>query len=60
MVKDGATLAEAGAQVGISRQRVHQWAQDEGVKVGRGRKGKRKARAPGRRGATLAKMAEMA
>jgi hypothetical protein len=42
MVAEGATLAYAGAQVGVSRQRIFQWAQAEGLKVGKRRKGKAK------------------
>jgi hypothetical protein len=60
MVRDGCSLAKAGAAVGVSRQRVHQWAQAEGVVVGNGRKPKAKAGAPGRHGVTLARAAEFA
>ena len=45
MVAEGATLKAAGAAVGVSRQRVFQWAQAEGVKVGKRRKGKAQANA---------------
>jgi hypothetical protein len=38
MVAEGATLAEAGASVGVTRQAVHQWAKEDGGVFGRTKK----------------------
>ncbi|RTL88620.1 MAG: hypothetical protein EKK29_04960 [Hyphomicrobiales bacterium] len=38
MVRDGATLADAGREIGVTKQAVHQWCKAAGIIAGRKRK----------------------